>query len=337
MGAGVARTGDPRRHHFLPVFYQSGFSERDDGLLWVYDRAAGRDFEAHPRALCFERNLYTIFRPGAQDQRVETDLTSRLDSQAAAAIRQLGSPEWPTPKWGNVISEFAALLQTRSPAFRRVMLESHRLLAEARLGMAFSDDARARTSIARYESATGERFGCTAESMVEAVSEGRIRVHATERPFLEYMFKEVSALAGCLLARAWVVIEAPSRAGFITSDYPLVVVPAPGSRASGPAAPGCTVLLPLNRRYCLRTAEGAGLSVRTASPGEIERINQNVALSSERFVMGASRCQILEVTRSSGTARPERAPRGTVLATRSERDQWEIRAELWPRRPYLAV
>jgi hypothetical protein len=36
-----------RKHHFVPVFYQKGFADRD-GLLWVYDRKLRTFKRLHP-------------------------------------------------------------------------------------------------------------------------------------------------------------------------------------------------------------------------------------------------------------------------------------------------
>jgi hypothetical protein len=51
MGRVAKKSGDPRKHHYVPVFYQEGFAN-DAGLLWVYDRNNGhiRNYTLFPFA-----------------------------------------------------------------------------------------------------------------------------------------------------------------------------------------------------------------------------------------------------------------------------------------------
>jgi len=61
-----------RKHHYVPVFYQTHFAN-SNGLLWVYDRRAKTYKELHPRSICFENDLYSLrSKKGTPDRRVET-------------------------------------------------------------------------------------------------------------------------------------------------------------------------------------------------------------------------------------------------------------------------
>jgi len=79
---------EPKKHHYLPVMYQVGFLEHQDGRLCLYDRKTQRYSRAHPKNICFERELYTIDPHGRQDRRIESEWLSRVDGDGATAIRQ---------------------------------------------------------------------------------------------------------------------------------------------------------------------------------------------------------------------------------------------------------
>ncbi|MGH9533808.1 MAG: DUF4238 domain-containing protein [Terriglobales bacterium] len=327
----------PRRHHYLPRFYQIGFAEGGDGRLWVYDRGRQTPFHAHPNNICCEHEFYTIHSNGTPHREIETDVLSRIDCSAADAIRQLGCPQPLALDWKRRISFFMALQITRSPTFRRVVTEAHRLAMESYLHIGFADVDRVRAQIARYESKTGKTIGVTAEALVQAVTSGEIKAVATERPFFDHLFSHLNMLADSLEQRAWEVLGAPARSGFLTCDYPVVVVPPNGSHMTGPAAPGSVILLPLTRRFCVRAIGGDGLANRAADSREVRQINLNVAISSERFVMGAGRFQLLDVVERSRTGASDPLQRGAVRLPSSGQDCDLIEATLWPRRRYFPL
>ena len=63
---------DPRKHHYVPVFYQKHFANAE-GSLWVYDRKLKWCKDLVPKNICFENDLYTLKHDGApRDQRIES-------------------------------------------------------------------------------------------------------------------------------------------------------------------------------------------------------------------------------------------------------------------------
>jgi hypothetical protein len=78
-----------------------------------------------------------------------------------------------------------------------------------------------------------------------------------------------------------------------------------------------------------------GFSYRNASKEEVRVINQNIAVNSERFVMGPSRKQLEHVVARSGTRVPDPAPRTAVEVVQRDRDSGLIRFIFWPQRRYF--
>src|SRR5271167_4542096 len=77
---------EPRKHHYVPVFYQKHFVNQH-GLLWVYDRSLGTCKELHPASVCCEKDFYTVRPKDAPwDRRVETEIFNLVDGAGSTAL-----------------------------------------------------------------------------------------------------------------------------------------------------------------------------------------------------------------------------------------------------------
>ncbi len=158
----------------------------------------------------------------------------------------------------------------------------------------FTDVDGARQLLENYCEQTGDTStpDVTPESLVEAVVGGHIRVAVNEGPFLTHMIKQVEFPAQWISAFELEIVRAQVKTtGFVICDYPFVVVP-PGEHpeAIGLGFPGTVKYFPLTRALCLRMGElDDGFSYGNAGKEEVRVINQNIAVNSERFVMGPSR------------------------------------------------
>jgi hypothetical protein len=172
---------------------------------------------------------------------------------------------------------------------------------------------RMRSIIQRYARDTGKPITLSAESMVEAVRGGHVKATATEVPFLQGIFSQAKSLSGVIRQLDWQILEAPSTTGFVICDSPVVVVPPRGVNDVGFLVPGAVKYFPLTRRYCLRLGDAGGAFVhRTVGKGTVQIINYNIAASSERFIMGPEKAQLVSVVRYSESIEEDRTPRFTT-------------------------
>jgi len=109
---------DPRKHHYVPVFYQSNFVN-ENGLLWVYDRACQTCKELHPRVICFERDLYAV-KPDNKppDMQVEKRVLSMVDTAGFHGIRDFLAGK-PSRAAEEETAMFMAFQWTRVPTVSR--------------------------------------------------------------------------------------------------------------------------------------------------------------------------------------------------------------------------
>jgi hypothetical protein len=139
--------------------------------------------------------------------------------------------------------------------------------------------------------------------MVDAILNKRIKPVATERPFLDQMFRMGVEFGQLIMRSQWLILEAPQSSGFITSDDPFTIVPPRGSSQVGVAVPGTALFYPINKRYCVQLRfPGSGINFLKIDSNGVRIVNHNLAANSERFVIGSNRTQLEAVVKRSGTS-----------------------------------
>ena len=308
----------PRKHHYVPVFYQKNFTN-DAGLLWVYDRVKQTYKELHPLSVCFEKDLYTVKPEGKPpDMQVETKLLRHIDSRGSVGIGDFLSNKVSRSAEQDV-AFFMAFQWTRVPTMSRDIRVTYAKLIEELCRVAFSSVERAKSILEQVESETGRTVGLTPESMVEDVKERRFEIEATETAFLGTMISQAARLTRVLLQLDWEVLIASPETGFIISDCPVVVVPPRGGEQVGFVVPGSAKYFPLSRGLCLRLGEpGKRRRRRRLDKESVRMVNLNIAANSERFIMGRSRVQLENIVARSACQSIELVPRFTVEAVESD-------------------
>ncbi len=323
---------DPRKHHYVPVFYQSNFTN-EAGLLWVYDRRAGTYKELHPRVICFEKDLYAV-KPENKpvDMQVELKILSVVDSMGCRGVRdfQIGRPNSEAEQ---SVALFMAFQWARLPTISRDIRATYAKAIEELGRIAFANVERAKAVMEKYVRDTGESMNVTPESMVEAVQGKHVEFVATEIPFLANMMEQAVSLAKLLTRVDWDVLVASSETGFVICDCPVVVVPPKGSDDVGFLVPGSAKYFPLSRHLCLRLGEpGRARKHRRIDKESVRIVNQNIAANSERFIMGLSRVQLENIVSRSGSARMESTPRFIIETIESDEDGALQKISSQPRR-----
>ena len=302
---------EPRKHHYVPVFYQKYFVN-PHGLLWVYDRSLKTCKELHPKSVCFEKDFYTIRRKDAPwDRRIET-VFSFVDGMSSSAIREFLFQS-PTRETISNVLYFMAVQSHRTPEFSRTMKEMYASSAEEMMRLMAVDVGRMQSVLDRYSRDTGESVNVTAESMVKAVREKGIKVEATEMPFLSHIFSQAESTFKIMAQLSWQTLIAPQNVGFITCDNPLAVVPPEGCPLVGFFIPGTVSYFPLSRQICVRLdSSGKPFGNRKISKEKVQVINRNIASNSERFVMGSDKAQLISAIKQSSSEEQDPTPRYTV-------------------------
>jgi hypothetical protein len=113
-------------------------------------------------------------------------------------------------------------------------------------------------------------------------------------------------------AMNWVVVHpADAKAAFVTTDQPVCVLPPPGYEPNfygfGFATPGADKIVPLSEKTCLVIRDlGTAFSHINADRAHVRRINLNITLHCQQFVIGPAEAlvrNLVERTRVDSTAR----------------------------------
>jgi len=334
--SGGKKAKDPRKHHYVPVFYQSNFTN-ETGLLWVYDRQRETYKELHPRVICFEKDLYTV-KPENRppDMQVESKILRVVDSLGSKGIRDflVGRPN---NEAEYAAAFFMAFQWCRVPTMSRDIRTTYAQLIKELSRITFANVQRAKAVMEQHERETGEALQVTPESMVESVQGEKFEIVATETAFLTNMMEQAMSLTRVLLRVDWEVLVACEGTGFIICDCPVVVVPPRGSDQVGFLVPGSAKYFPLSRHLCLRLGEpGKSRRRRRIDKEAVRIVNQNIAANSERFVMGPSKVQLENIVSRSGSAKMGSTPRFTVETVESDEDSALQKISAQPRRYFYA-
>jgi hypothetical protein len=326
------KAADPRKHHYVPVFYQKGFAN-DAGLLWVYDRNKGTYKELHPLSICFKKDLYAVKPEGKPpNMQVETDILKIIDYAGSVGIRDF-TVNSPSREAEQEVALFMAFQWTRVPTMSRDIRATYAKLIEELTRIAFANVERAKSLIEQHERETGEVIGVTAESIVESVRGKQFEIVATETAFLTTMLEQAMSLTKVLLRLDWEVLIAPRETGFIICDCPVVVVPPRDCGQVGFMVPDSAKYFPLSRSLCLRLGEpGKRRRLRKLDKEAVRVVNLNIAANSERFIMGASKEQLENVVSRSASQTVDLSPRLTVETVEADGDGSLQKLSSHPRR-----
>ncbi len=108
-----------RKHHFVPQFFLKRWGS-DDGLLWRFQRAKGRNAkpkQKHYAAILYEGHLYTVRgREPGDVFLAEGEVCQEIDTAAAPALEELLATKNISSenRWG-ALYRFMYTLQVRNP------------------------------------------------------------------------------------------------------------------------------------------------------------------------------------------------------------------------------
>jgi hypothetical protein len=311
----------PRKHHYVPVFYQKHFANAE-GLLWVYDRKLQTYKELHPDVICFQNDFYTL-KPddGPRDQRVESLAMATADGFCATALREVASGKISDSETLVTIGYFAGLQSSRLPSMETFIKANYKKAAEEIMRLTSTSVERMQSTLDQYAEKTGEAITVSAESMVDAVRGDHLDVVVNEGPFLQHIFKHAESLNKLFVRFSWDILMASDKTGFILCDDPVVIVPPRGVTAVGFGIPGSVKYFPLTRKMCLRMGDfGRDFRYRNVDGETVRAINQNIAANSSRFIMGPVREQLERIVVRSSSIEMDLKPRFTLQTVQQDDD-----------------
>lgn len=316
--------GGPKKHHYVPEFYLKGFC--CDGKLWVHDRERGTYERLRPETSGIEKNFYAFTgEDGRRDTSAEREL-SRVENAAAPVIKKLEAGQWITFEEKCDLALFVALMKYRVPDFEREHAEWHDTVLKVVHKEMFPSVEAVKTEIARRGQEPDDEF---ARRIFEMIRDETYDV-VTNKPYYIAQMLDLGLSAAEQLANMrWLIVRAPERAAFVTSDDPFLLVPprdrAPGMQQSGVGivTPGAYKCIPLTQRIYLSVQdEGLEMATWQADERAVRLINEDTAKSHRRFLFGSEEALLREAA-STTTPFPRVRPqvgRSRVYRVEGEED-----------------
>ncbi len=290
---------EPKRHHYLPEFYLEGFCR--DGLLWLYDREKREFRQQSPKNTAVQSYYYSLVDyEGAKDSGVEKML-SQVEGLAKPLRDKLLARGKLTTQERAEFALFVALMMNRVPDFEKSMNKIAEDMARRIADIAFGDEKRASATMQSLEKKTGVKPDVSAKEMVDFQERGQYEIRANRNLSLKAMV-ELSAEAACLFAQMdWQVWHAHTKAAFVTTDNPVVILPPKDHRPDsmfsvGLISEGAKKLFPLSKEAML-VMRDRGESLQHADvPRPITRaLNAWLAGHSDRFVLASSEALLASI------------------------------------------
>jgi hypothetical protein len=288
-----------RQHHFLPVFYLSGFTERgtQNGRLHVFDYIRDRHYTSTPVKVARERDYYRV-EGHSQPDVLETAL-SHIESAAAVALKTVTSQRRvASRKQLPELLAFVALLFARGPRVREQM--GRRAAAQARTDLASGKMTEQRWNAIRQ----AEISAGAPERLLPSYADARRMSQAGrwEPPFPRTFHREFlpvlyEALTDKLLRRPWLLMrcDASEHGGFICSDTPLSTLEEGllGLSLAPLDDPDVLVTCPLSRELALVSLTGMKGGNYEATPLIVADINTRTQLASMGTLYSATKAFLL--------------------------------------------
>lgn len=281
---------EPKRHHFLPICYLSGFSD-ENGKLSIYDRKRNSYRSQRADSVAFEKYLYSWILPdGSKDQGLEKHF-GKIESHYPAIRDALERGELLTQEEMDPLLAFIALQLFRVPATLGRISEIGTTAIDDYLGEVMEDEIEGRKfirSIFGEESAEGRLPFREFAPLIEGMQAKYPVRNSILRMLLEHAKQAYVFLNE---KPAWTVVHAPFRKKFITSDRPVLVHKANPDALGvvGLLGKGSRIFMPLSSRIGINLGEGPpSLFHRELGREDLWGMNSSMAISSYSLVIADS-------------------------------------------------
>jgi hypothetical protein len=214
------------RHHFVPEFHLALFTQdgTKDSTFWVFDQKYGKQWDAIPGSVGYQKHLYRVDLPDTEPDVIE-DVFAFVEDNVAPIIKEVCNiQKIPEGAEGyNWLINYIALLAERTPARREVFTKSMQELAKTMSQMMFARPERFE-SIKRSMKADGVEYedNVSYEDLRKFIFEEKYTISFDNNTNINNLLTAIDAIIPPLGARNWTVAYAPPEVGdFICSDNPV--------------------------------------------------------------------------------------------------------------------
>ena len=214
------------KHHFIPVFHLSLFTCKGtkDSTLWVFDQTSGKQWEATPKSVGYQKNFYQVELPDVEPDAIE-DVFAYVEKNVAPIIKEVcDSQKIPDgTKEYNWLINYLALLAERTPTRREVFTKPMQDMTKILSHMILATPKRFE-SIKHEMKADGVECNdnVSYEDLRKFIFEGNYTISFDNNTHVNNLLTATDAIIPPLGDRNWTVTYLPPEVGdFICSDNPV--------------------------------------------------------------------------------------------------------------------
>jgi hypothetical protein len=261
----------PRKHHFLPQFYLSGFSTDGRGLYQI-EKRTGRHYGCQIKDAGAMRDYHDVDADGVADRQAFEKRLAELEGWQATQLRDVLAGGILNPGQRSEILQLLAIMRMRVPAMKE------------HVDALYTSHVRSAAVLMEREG----RLGAAPMVNGKRLSMEDVEITIANWKRLEVMFRlgmDEEVLQ--LLTRMQVTLyRAAFGTRFVTSDQPVAIYHPLGHRSgAGLATPGVQISFPLSSRACIVLEHGAAdASEKQASSEFVAEINRRTTVMASEYV-----------------------------------------------------
>lgn len=284
----------PKRHHHLPGSYLEGFCR--EGMLWVFDSKQREYRQQQPINTAVRKHYYAVVDKDGNRRTDIESLLADIEGRATPVMRKLERSDAIDRDDKEHLSIYLAFMMLRGPSFEEMVNDAHRQIAQLIGDITFKNEDRAKIALDTFARETGKKVVVSAADMVKFHQSRRYTIGVHRNASLRAMIDLSTKLADYFLRMNWVVIHAPERSGFVSTDSPVSILP-PSNRphlmGTGIGTPSAVKIFPLSRRACLLMYDPGTLMLhRKVDRATVRKVNLKIVSSFHRVVIGADEAQL---------------------------------------------
>jgi hypothetical protein len=285
------RLQGPKRQHYLPRMYLKGFAS--EGGVAVFDRHTGELRRQTVENTAVETHIYT-FEDAQGRRRYEIEeMLSRVESGLSGAVPRLEEAKGYTAEDIDYLLSFIAFAELRTPGALEDAKRVQAGFADT-IGHVVTESVERTmgTLAAMYrdkgEHRSREELKNTAERLVQFVRGGQYRIEVADPTALAQSLRLWKTVADSLRRKDLRIIKPTDpQSRFITCDSPVVLDSLSDEDTIGFGSDDAIVLFPLTSRCLIAlTGNKARVGTGSARPEQVERVNEMLARSADRYVIG---------------------------------------------------
>lgn len=287
----------PKRHHYLPQSYLKEFS--NDDVVWLFDRKKEEIRAQKIIDTAVISNFYSIEKPdGTKDLQIEKQL-AKIDALIPNLIKSLRSRSILSEKERGEICFIAALFLSRTPDFREESNEMESALIKKIAQGMYQNLESVEKSMRELEKKTSKPLNVTPEKLHEVMSKGQFSVKINQNRGIERMVDFVSSISNTLTRLNMLILHAPRKSGFLTSDRPFVILPPQDTRYIA-AWGGVGILTPGAQKYLALSSDmtlvfgdlGTEFNHLDLIRDRVKTVNAVIGNMASRFLIGRDQALI---------------------------------------------